>query len=96
MSYRWTALLNKSTQNYSSWLAQNMSELALSMFERALSMFEQVEYRPLWVAARMYLLRGNLRKLAREQWAAQECNLAGARNRAAGKCLSHNVMIGTF
>ena len=89
MSYRWTALLNKSTQNYSSWLAQNMSELALSMFER-------VEYRLLWVAARMYLLRGNLRKLAREQWAALECNLAGARNRAAGKCLSHNVMIGTF
>ena len=67
MSYRWTALLNKSTQNYSSWLAQNMSELALSMFERALSMFEQVEYKPLWVAARMYLLRGNLHKQAREQ-----------------------------
>ena len=82
-------MLNKSTQNYSSWLAQNMSELALSMFE-------QVEYKPLWVAARMYLLRGNLHKLAREQWAARVYSLAAARNRAAGKCLSHNVMIEMF
>ena len=60
MSYRWTALLNKSTQNYSSWLAQNMSELALSMFELA-------GYKPLSAAACMYLLRGNLHKQAPEQ-----------------------------